>query len=138
MLQRAVEALELMIKDWSEILTYIEELLGDQELIFSPREHDKLLEDDKSGSRSRMYFWVINSLITFRSMMDESTQVYLEFRGAAIAESPQPEYFEEELEIMAKADKTKENFEKLGTRADVIRGRATVLLSSVSISPHCL
>jgi hypothetical protein len=140
MLQRAAEALDLMIADWSEILAYVEEPLGDQELIFSPDKHDKLLEDDKSGSRSRIYFWVINSLITFRTMMDESTQVYLEFRRAVI-EEPQPDYSKEEQEIMSKAEKTKGNFERLGTRADLIRGRATVLLNSVSIitfSSHCL
>ncbi|PMD34555.1 hypothetical protein L207DRAFT_570252 [Hyaloscypha variabilis F] len=130
MLQRAAEALEFMIKDWSEILTYVEELLGDQELILSPEQHDKLLDDDKSGSRSRMYFWVINSLITFRVMMDESSQVYLEFRNAVI-EDPQPDYSKEEQKIMIEATKTMENFERLGTRADVIRGRATVLLNSL-------
>jgi hypothetical protein len=73
-------------------------------------------------------------------MMDESSQVYLEFRNAFI-EDPHPDYSKEEREIIKEAEKTKENFDRLGTRADVIGGRATVLLNSVSItnlSPHCL
>lgn len=119
-----------MITDWSEILTYIEKLMGDHDLILRPDEHHKLLDDDESGSQSRKYFWAINSLITFRSMMSESSQAYIKFRSAVIA-NPQAEYSKEELHIIEEADEIYENFERLGTRADMIRGRATVLQNSV-------
>lgn len=139
MLQRATEALTLMVEDWSKILDYADQLLGDQDLVLLPEKHDQLLEDDNSGSRSKKYFWVINSLTTFRAMMDESNQVYLRFRSAEIDIS-KPRYSGEEWQIIKEADKGTASFERLGKRADMIRGRATVLLNSVSIItlPPCI
>lgn len=133
MLHRAVEALDIMIEDWSKILDYVDEVLGDQDLILLPDEHNHLLEDNDSGSRAKMYFWVINSLTAFRSMMDENNQVYLNFKSAEI-EDPQPDYSDEELQIVEEADKSIASFARLGTRTDAIRRRATVLLNSVRIT----
>jgi hypothetical protein len=133
MLQRAVEAFEVMIEDWSEILDYADWVLGDQDLILFPDEHNQLLEDNDSGSRAKKYFWVINSLTTFRSMMDENNQVYLNFKSAEI-DDPQLDYLNEERQIIKEADRSMATFARLGARTDAIRERATVLLNSVSIT----
>jgi hypothetical protein len=133
MLQRATDALDAMIQDWSEILDYIEALLGDKETMLHPDEHDKLLEDDKSGTRSRKYFWVINSLTTFRSMIDESYQVYIRFKRDVVEPLKQPT-LDKHPEIIKEAKNISDRFAGLGTRAYVIRGRAIVLLNSVRIT----
>lgn len=52
-------------KEWAELDPYFDRLDAKRELIFNPEQHDSLLFDDRHFSRSRLYFWAINSLGRF-------------------------------------------------------------------------
>ena len=58
-------ALNRAAKEWAELDLYFDRLEGKRELIFNPEQHDRLLFDDRHFSRSRLYFWAINSLGRF-------------------------------------------------------------------------
>ncbi|KAK3388602.1 hypothetical protein B0T20DRAFT_364876 [Sordaria brevicollis] len=58
-------ALTRAAKEWAELDLYFDRLDAKRELIFNPEQHDSLLFDDRHFSRSRLYFWAINSLGRF-------------------------------------------------------------------------
>lgn len=54
-----------ILVDWDEISEYVEKLVADQDTFLYEDRHDRLLLDDDNFTRSRQYFWVINSIGEF-------------------------------------------------------------------------
>ncbi|KAK2784010.1 hypothetical protein FQN52_009389 [Onygenales sp. PD_12] len=54
---------------WEEIASHFAYVLNDQDAIFDPQMHDSLLFDDDTFSRSRLYFWAIDSLELFKDQI---------------------------------------------------------------------
>jgi len=75
---------------WETVETHLNRTVGeDQNAIFDPEKHDGLLFDDHLFSKSRRYFWAINSLNTFIDSIDNTlTQWawYWEARGSDLRE----------------------------------------------------
>jgi hypothetical protein len=67
-------ALERAADFWPAIGTHFSFILDDETAILHPEDHDKLLFDDKTFSRSRRYFWAVDSLETFRTRIMDTIQ----------------------------------------------------------------
>jgi hypothetical protein len=66
---------------WERIGTYFSSILDDQPIV-DPSEHDKLLFDDDTFSRSRRYFWAVDSLEVFRTQILDTIQEWDNFWDA--------------------------------------------------------
>ncbi|KAL4770021.1 hypothetical protein BDW60DRAFT_91310 [Aspergillus nidulans var. acristatus] len=60
-----LEALEDAADSWEAIAEYLTRVVNTRGAIFDPDLHDRLLFDDDAFSRSRLYFWAIDSLEIF-------------------------------------------------------------------------
>ncbi|KAL6229167.1 hypothetical protein BDW75DRAFT_225533 [Aspergillus navahoensis] len=60
-----LQAVQDSASSWSEIAEYLTRLIKKQDAIFDPQQHDGLLFDDSTFSRSRLYFWAIDCLDMF-------------------------------------------------------------------------
>lgn len=60
-----VEALRDAANSWEAIADHLARLVNQRDAIFAPDFHDRLLFDDDAFSRSRLYFWAIDSLEQF-------------------------------------------------------------------------
>lgn len=63
---------DLMLNDQSD----------DQNPLFQPDKHDALLFDDNLFSRSRRYFWAVDSLETFSAQISDTLQEWRDFWGS--------------------------------------------------------
>jgi hypothetical protein len=80
-------ALRRAADPWAAIGTHFSSILDDQTAILHPIDHDKLLFDDETFSRSRRYFWAVDSLETFRTRIMDTIQewdYFWEARGEGI------------------------------------------------------
>lgn len=69
------QGLERIADRWADFLTYFDYILDGGDSLMKPAEHDNLLFDDGSFSRSRRYFWAIDCLSDFEiSITDNITQ----------------------------------------------------------------
>ncbi|KAL1964567.1 hypothetical protein VTN77DRAFT_6864 [Rasamsonia byssochlamydoides] len=57
-------------------------LLDDQNPILDPEKHDALLFDDNTFSRSRKYFWVVDSLELFKTQIADTLREWKDFWDA--------------------------------------------------------
>jgi hypothetical protein len=60
-----LQALRDAADSWEQVANHLSSLVDDQGAIFDPDEHDRLLFDDNTFSRSRLYFWAIDCLGIF-------------------------------------------------------------------------
>lgn len=60
-----IQALREAADSWEQIANHLGSLIDNQGAIFDPHEHDRLLFDDNTFSRSRLYFWAIDCLGIF-------------------------------------------------------------------------
>ncbi|GFF98641.1 predicted protein [Aspergillus lentulus] len=60
-----LQALRDAADSWEQVANHLSSLVDDQGAIFDPDEHDRLLFDDNTFSRSRLYFWPIDRLGMF-------------------------------------------------------------------------
>ncbi|KAF4182896.1 hypothetical protein CNMCM7927_009438 [Aspergillus lentulus] len=60
-----LQALRDAADSWEQVANHLSSLVDDQGAIFDPDEHDRLLFDDNTFSRSRLYFWAIDCLGMF-------------------------------------------------------------------------
>ncbi|KAF7122253.1 hypothetical protein CNMCM5793_000210 [Aspergillus hiratsukae] len=60
-----LQALEDAADSWEQVANHLSSLIDNQGAIFDPDEHDRLLFDDNTFSRSRLYFWGIDCLAIF-------------------------------------------------------------------------
>jgi hypothetical protein len=64
---------------WAGIGAYFDSILDDQAAIVDPVKHDRLLFDDDTFSRSRRYFWAVDSLEVFRTQIGDTLQEWNNF-----------------------------------------------------------
>jgi hypothetical protein len=60
-----LQALHDAADSWEQVANHLSSLIDNQGAIFDPDEHDRLLFDDHTFSRSRLYFWAIDCLGIF-------------------------------------------------------------------------
>lgn len=66
------EALQHAANDWDRIANHFDLVLNQNDSIFDPELHDRFLFDDASFSRSRYYFWLMDSLEGFTSAVSDT------------------------------------------------------------------
>ncbi|KAK2803091.1 hypothetical protein FQN51_003835 [Onygenales sp. PD_10] len=68
------DALQDASDSWEKVASHYVCLLNDQDAIFDPQRHDHLLFDDDTFSRSRLYFWAIDSLEVFKDRVADAVK----------------------------------------------------------------
>jgi hypothetical protein len=66
------EALQHAANDWDRIANHFDLVLNQDDSVFDPELHDRFLFDDASFSRSRYYFWLMDSLEGFTSAVSDA------------------------------------------------------------------
>ncbi|GFF43570.1 bifunctional solanapyrone synthase [Aspergillus udagawae] len=66
------EALQNAANDWDRIANHFDLVLNQNDSVFNPDLHDRFLFDDASFSRSRYYFWLMDSLEGFTSAVSDA------------------------------------------------------------------
>ena len=138
-----VFCLSLSVRIFKSILTSARELVSHlahlleagAEAILDPSHHDALLFDDEAFSRSRKYFWAVDSLQDFQTTLSETLRVYKDFYEHQIepmkigrARSEWPKGLEE---TEREAQELKERLEVVLAQFEVQHSRAEVLRSGV-------
>jgi hypothetical protein len=59
------EILDTLLRNWGKLVEHFDEFLKDGKPFLKAREHDNLLVDDETFSRSRKYFWSLSCLSEF-------------------------------------------------------------------------
>jgi hypothetical protein len=76
------EGLQAAADAWEGIRTHFSMILGDQDTILDPQGHDELLFDDDTFSRSRLYFWAMDSLDKFLMQIENTITEWEDFWAA--------------------------------------------------------
>ncbi|KAG5301356.1 hypothetical protein I7I48_01338 [Histoplasma ohiense] len=75
-------ALQNAANSYENVCSHFASVLNDQLAIFDLDEHDNLLFDDNTFSRSRCYFWVIDSLEAFKERIADAKKQWEDFWAA--------------------------------------------------------
>jgi hypothetical protein len=59
------EILNVLLRNWGQLVEHFDHFLKDGKPFLNSREHDNLLVDDETFSRSRKYFWSLSCLSEF-------------------------------------------------------------------------
>lgn len=81
-LRLILEALRDAAESWEKIVGHLAGLVNQRGAIFAPDLHDRLLFDDDAFSRSRLYFWAIDSLESFIPSIAANIQEWEDFWAA--------------------------------------------------------
>ncbi|OAL49337.1 hypothetical protein IQ07DRAFT_644514 [Pyrenochaeta sp. DS3sAY3a] len=81
LLDLIARGLENATDDWNPIVDHISSLLNYP--ILDPASHDELLYDDDAFTRSRMYFWAVNSLEVFIDQIKSAVEEWDHFWEAS-------------------------------------------------------
>ena len=76
--------LERISDRWQDFQVFFDYILDDKNAFMKPAEHDNLLFDDASFSRSRKYFWAINCLSEFVTSITDNIYQWELFKEARI------------------------------------------------------
>ena len=120
-----------ILVDWAEISAYVENFVAGQDTFLYEDHHDRLLFDDDNFTRSRQYFWVIDSIGEFVPIINKTIDHYenvLEWVRPATQNSDR----RTEIELFATLKKLK----ALRERFEGQRNRATALRDGVSPEPY--
>ena len=79
MLEEIQRAFYVILLDWHEISSHVQNLLGDENAILDPRKHDELLFDNENFDGSRRYFWIINAGDEFLRTIKTTMETYNTF-----------------------------------------------------------
>jgi len=66
------EVTSRLIREWTAISDYIEPFVANKFTFLKEKQHDLLLFDDDTFSRSRQYFWVITTISEFIPIIDQT------------------------------------------------------------------
>lgn len=66
------QGLERISERWAEFQSFFEFILDGGDSLMNPNEHDRLLFDDGTFSRSRRYFWAIDCLSEFELSISDN------------------------------------------------------------------
>jgi hypothetical protein len=76
------EGLQQAANAWEVMRDHFRMILDDQNTMMDPRKHDELLFDDDSFSRSRLYFWAVDSLEIFIAQIEDAINQWEDFWAA--------------------------------------------------------
>ncbi|KAM0187709.1 hypothetical protein ACHAPI_011029 [Fusarium lateritium] len=68
-------------EDWSSVQVALSPIIDHDPLFLDPNQHDNLLSDDDTFSRSRRYFWVVSCLESFQAVIDDAIEEWEKFRA---------------------------------------------------------
>jgi hypothetical protein len=72
------EIISRSLGDWTAISDYVENFIGSKFSFLDEEQHDGLLFDDDTFSRSRQYSWVITSIGEFIPIIQKMSEQYKE------------------------------------------------------------
>ena len=78
------QAMEKISERWADFQAYFDFILDSGNSLMEPAEHDNLLFDDSAFSRSRKYFWAIESLSEFESTISDNLRQWELYRQARL------------------------------------------------------
>ncbi|KAF4956930.1 hypothetical protein FSARC_11447 [Fusarium sarcochroum] len=81
MLDAILTGLRKAADAWSGVRLALSPIIDHDPLFLDPVQHDNLLFDDDTFSRSRQYFWVVNCLESFQSLIDDAVEEWEQFRA---------------------------------------------------------
>ena len=76
------EGLEMAANAWEGLRAHFNAILDDQHTLLDPQGHDELLFDDDTFSRSRLYFWAMDSLDVFITQIKDTISEWEDFWAA--------------------------------------------------------
>ena len=131
-----------ILVDWAEISAYVENFVAGQDTFLYEDRHDRLLFDDDNFTRSRQYFWVIDSIGEFVPIIDKTIDHYenvLKWVCQATLNSDlrtEDKIGREYNEALIEHDATLKKLKALRERFEGQRNRATALRDGVSPEPY--
>ncbi|EXA51434.1 hypothetical protein NW761_002608 [Fusarium oxysporum] len=66
---------------WSRMQVALDAIVDHDPLFLDPVQHDNLLFDDDTFSRSRQYFWIVSCLESFLILIDDAIEEWRRFRA---------------------------------------------------------
>ena len=78
------QGLEKISERWAGFQAYFDYMLDSGNSLMHPSDHDNLLFDDGSFSRSRKYFWAIDCLSEFEASITDNLAQWEQYRAARI------------------------------------------------------
>ena len=138
-LRLSVRVLRSILRSARDLADHLKHLLeAGAEAILDPSRHDSLLFDDEAFSRSRKYFWAVDSVQDFRTTLSETLKVFKEFwdhqvepMKTGILPSEWPHGLEE---AEKEAEELKEKLELVLAQFEVQHSRAEDLRSGVCLA----
>lgn len=73
------EGLRQAASAWESMRDHFRMILDDQNTMMDPQKHDELLFDDDAFSRSRLYFWAVDSLELFIAQIKDTISQWEDF-----------------------------------------------------------
>ena len=73
------QGLDLAIRAWKELYIHFGQMLDAHDTILNPQEYDHLLFDDDTFSRSRLFFWAMDSLEVFINQIKDTVTEWENF-----------------------------------------------------------
>lgn len=117
-------------RQWDVIGHYMDRYLSDASTFMQPDQHDTLLVDDESFSRSRKYFWVISTLSDFEDKLQITIDQWPVYKKnwTTSYQSGHPENWDyEALEKLAEIDKRMDDFRDRLAHFKALRIRTAAL-----------
>jgi hypothetical protein len=119
-----------LLTDWTGVSDYIEIFVASEFTFLNEEQHDSLLFDDDTFSRSRQYSWVITSIGEFIPIIDNTMKHYSDVESWVIASrSPDEDQNRDEV----KSRKYREQLYAIRERFNNQKGRAEALRDGVSL-----
>ncbi|KAF2489363.1 hypothetical protein BU16DRAFT_586431 [Lophium mytilinum] len=110
---------------WEVIVMYLDRSL--QSSILDPEAHDQLLFDDETFSRSRLYFWYVDSIVLFQTQIQDAINQWVFFWSAK----------ESELQALQDQMTTKFGTQQLDSDGTVMGEHVTIEESSRDVDFQC-
>ncbi|KAI4288182.1 MAG: hypothetical protein L6R35_002557 [Caloplaca aegaea] len=76
------QGLARICERWTDFQSFFDYILDDGDSLMQPADHDNLLFDDGSFSRSRRYFWAINCLSEFENAITDNITQWELYKSA--------------------------------------------------------
>jgi hypothetical protein len=122
------EVISKLVGDWISISEYIEPFVASKLTFLHEEQHDSLLFDDDTFSRSRQYSWVITSINEFIPITLKTSEKYSEVKQWAINLREE----KEKEEAWAKAEEYSKQLDAIAERFKSQKARAEALRDEVS------
>lgn len=141
-------------RQWTEIAEYMANRFGENNSfhLLHHEEHDQLLFDDATFSRSREYFWAISAFAEFEVTLGDNVDAWINLRNQVIDpferwREENPDHFQvarpamgcssfDTKKMIRLIDSECENMTDLATEFEDSRSRIEGLRKAVRLSPH--